>query len=113
MNYYPKVLNIQELRKSAAGARLMIDEEEEERIQDVEDKKARGKGAPTKAKSKGEWIRSSVIMDEANMYCLQVTVGVQVASGDYYRHTFYTLLHNSHDFYLHFGSALRTESYPQ
>lgn len=98
INYYPKVLNIQELRKSATGARLMIDEEEEERIQDVEDKKARGKGAPTKAKSKGEWTGSSIVMGGTHKSRLQVTVGVQVANGDLNRHTYYIHLHNWHYF---------------
>jgi small subunit ribosomal protein S33 len=59
--YYPRELRLADLRKSARGAEFLVDEDEEERIQDVEDKKARGKGAPPKAKNKGARAAASVL----------------------------------------------------
>ena len=52
MDYYPSQLSISALNKEFAGLDL-IDEDEEQRLQDVADKKKRGKGAPKKAKSAG------------------------------------------------------------
>jgi small subunit ribosomal protein S33 len=51
--YYPEVLKLSDFRKTALGAEFLVDEDEEHRVQELEDKKARGKGAPTKAKQKG------------------------------------------------------------
>jgi small subunit ribosomal protein S33 len=58
VKYYPPMWNVAQFRKTKLGAELMVDEAEEERVQDVEEKKARGKGAPTKAKSKGTWLHA-------------------------------------------------------
>jgi small subunit ribosomal protein S33 len=78
--YYPTILRIADLRKSATGAKFLVDEDEEERIQDVEDKKARGKGAPTKAKDKcAYWFVWTVA--EKLKRVLQRRVDVQTASG--------------------------------
>ena len=52
MDYYPQQLSISAINKEFKGLDL-IDEDEEQRLQDVVDKKNRGKGAPKKAKSAG------------------------------------------------------------
>jgi small subunit ribosomal protein S33 len=52
VDYYPQTLSISALNKQFKGLNL-IDEDEEQRLQDVADKKKRGKGAPKKAKSAG------------------------------------------------------------
>ena len=54
VNYYPQQLSISALNKEFQGLDL-IDEDEEQRLQDVADKKKRGKGAPKKAKSAGKF----------------------------------------------------------
>ena len=51
-DYYPHQLSISAINKEFQGLDL-IDEDEEQRLQDVADKKKRGKGAPKKAKSAG------------------------------------------------------------
>ena len=57
VDYYPEQLSISLLNKQFEGLNL-IDEAEEQRLQDVADKKKRGKGAPKKAKSAGLFILS-------------------------------------------------------
>ena len=52
VDYYPHQLSISAINKEFQGLDL-IDEDEEQRLQDVVDKKKRGKGAPKKAKSAG------------------------------------------------------------
>ena len=52
IDYYPQQLSISAINKEFQGLDL-IDEGEEQRLQDVADKKKRGKGAPKKAKSAG------------------------------------------------------------
>ena len=52
VDYYPEQLSISLLNKQFEGLNL-VDEAEEQRLQDVADKKKRGKGAPKKAKSAG------------------------------------------------------------
>jgi small subunit ribosomal protein S33 len=52
VDYYPQQLSIAALNTQFKGLNL-IDEDEEQRLQDVADKKKRGKGAPKKAKSAG------------------------------------------------------------
>lgn len=50
VNYYPEEITVSQLRREG----WKIDDQAElQRLQDVEDKKARGKGTPKKAKSKG------------------------------------------------------------
>jgi small subunit ribosomal protein S33 len=79
--YYPEILNITEMRKSNRAAQFMVDFAERQRLQDVEDKKARGKGTPTKAKSSGAYrtylLEYGVLMST----CLQRTAGVPRGSG--------------------------------
>ena len=55
VDYYPEQLSISLLNKQFEGLNL-VDEAEEQRLQDVADKKKRGKGAPKKAKSAGLFI---------------------------------------------------------
>jgi len=57
MDYYPQQLSISAINKEFKGLDL-IDEDEEQRLQDVEDKKKRGKGAPKKAKSAADSRRA-------------------------------------------------------
>lgn len=54
VKYYPPVINIAQLARKHPELEL-VDEVEEQRWQDVEDRKKRGKGAPKKAKTKGTW----------------------------------------------------------
>ena len=55
VEYYPNQLSISAINKQFQGLDL-VDEDEELRLQDVADKKKRGKGAPKKAKSAGKYI---------------------------------------------------------
>lgn len=52
VSYYPEAFNINKIVKSYPELE-MVDEEEEERLADVADRRKRGKGAPKKAKTKG------------------------------------------------------------
>lgn len=52
VSYYPEEFNINRICKSFPELE-MVDEEEEERLVDVADRRKRGKGAPKKAKEKG------------------------------------------------------------
>ena len=62
VDYYPQQLSISLLNKQFEGLNL-IDEDEEQRLQDVADKKKRGKGAPKKAKSAGLFVGVSFSSD--------------------------------------------------
>jgi hypothetical protein len=55
IEYYPSQLSIAAINKEFPGLDL-VDEYEAQRLQDVVDKKKRGKGAPKKAKSAGTLI---------------------------------------------------------
>ncbi|KAF8496888.1 mitochondrial ribosomal subunit S27-domain-containing protein [Russula emetica] len=57
IEYYPNQLSIATLNKEFPGLDL-VDEYEEQRLQDVADKKKRGKGAPKKAKSAADSRRA-------------------------------------------------------
>ena len=52
VSYYPEAFNINKIVKTYPELE-MVDEEEEERLADVADRRKRGKGAPKKAKTKG------------------------------------------------------------
>lgn len=52
MKYYPEVLKISDINKRFPELEL-VDEDEAQRFTDIEALKARGKGAPRKARSKG------------------------------------------------------------
>lgn len=51
MEYYPKTISLNQIAKEFPGLGI-VDEDEEQRLMDVEDKKRRGKGTPKKAKRK-------------------------------------------------------------
>ncbi|KIP07495.1 hypothetical protein PHLGIDRAFT_89468 [Phlebiopsis gigantea 11061_1 CR5-6] len=57
VNYYPVQLSISEARKMFPKFDA-IDFQEQERVEDVEARKARGKGTPRKARSKDESRRT-------------------------------------------------------
>jgi small subunit ribosomal protein S33 len=50
VKYYPKQVSIAQLMRQGLD---LVNQEEEQRLQDAADRKARGKGAPPKAKEKG------------------------------------------------------------
>ena len=52
VSYYPEAFNINKIVKTYPELE-MVDEEEEERLVDVADRRRRGKGAPKKAKTEG------------------------------------------------------------
>jgi len=56
MDYYPQQISISAINKEFGLG--LIDEDEEQRLQDVADKKKRGKGAPKKAKSAADSRRA-------------------------------------------------------
>ncbi|KAI0314897.1 mitochondrial ribosomal subunit S27-domain-containing protein, partial [Amylostereum chailletii] len=53
VNYYPKNLTIATLNRQLAPEDRLVDRAETQRLQDIVDRKKRGKGTPKKAKSKG------------------------------------------------------------
>ena len=53
MNYYPPTLSLSSVIRQFPELEL-VDTAEQQRLQDIEDRKKRGKGAPKKAKSKGQ-----------------------------------------------------------
>ncbi|KAJ4489967.1 mitochondrial ribosomal subunit S27-domain-containing protein [Lentinula aciculospora] len=57
MSYYPPTLNISRVARMYPELEL-VDEDEEQRLQDIEDRKKRGKGAPKKAKTEEEGRRN-------------------------------------------------------
>ena len=62
ISYYPEQFNINKIIKTYPELE-MVDDEEEERLADVADRRRRGKGAPKKAKSKGRcwlWVSSFI-----------------------------------------------------
>ena len=61
MNYYPPKLSLSSIIRQFPELEL-VDVAEQRRLQDVEDKKKRGKGAPKKAKSKGMAIWFSFVL---------------------------------------------------
>lgn len=69
MEYYPNQLSIATLNREFPGLNL-VDEYEEQRLQDVADKKKRGKGAPKKAKSAGTLIANIVSFEEAHHFLI-------------------------------------------
>ena len=65
MNYYPPTFSLSSIIRQFPELEL-VDTVEQQRLQDVEDRKKRGKGAPKKAKSKGQLLRfrlSSILSD--------------------------------------------------
>ncbi|EEB87150.1 hypothetical protein MPER_15620 [Moniliophthora perniciosa FA553] len=58
VKYYPPILDFARVMKAYPELEL-VDEDELQRVQDVEDRKARGKGAPKKARTKEEGRRQA------------------------------------------------------
>lgn len=58
VSYYPKDVSFKDVHRMAPELKL-INFDEEQRLSDIAERKARGKGAPKKAKSKGVYIRFS------------------------------------------------------
>ncbi|EKM56110.1 uncharacterized protein PHACADRAFT_257185 [Phanerochaete carnosa HHB-10118-sp] len=52
MNYYPEVIAVPNIKKEYPDWEI-LDLAEQQRLEDVEDRKSRGKGTPRKAKNKG------------------------------------------------------------
>lgn len=52
LDYYPPAFSLSSIIRQFPEMEL-VDAAEQQRLQDVEDRKKRGKGAPKKAKSKG------------------------------------------------------------
>lgn len=95
VSYYPEAFNINKIVKAYPELE-MVDEEEEERLADVADRRRRGKGAPKKAKTKGwgRWsffLRGSICADGLFFllpFSLQLIVGGRIGSDKslyYYR----------------------------
>jgi len=57
VNYYPPTLSLASIIREFPEMGL-VDAAEQQRLQDIEDRKKRGKGAPKKAKSKGLSLQS-------------------------------------------------------
>lgn len=55
MNYYPPTLSLSSIIRQFPEMEL-VDAAEQQRLQDIEDRKKRGKGTPKKAKSKGLFL---------------------------------------------------------
>jgi hypothetical protein len=55
VRYYPQEINISQIARQYPELEL-VNELEEQRLQDVEDRKKRGKGAPKKAQSKSKLL---------------------------------------------------------
>jgi small subunit ribosomal protein S33 len=85
MNYYPPTLSLSSIVRQFPEMGL-VDTEEKQRLQDIEDRKKRGKGAPKKAKTKGSSLvsRFAPILSpdlSSALFSLQPTVGVRLGSG--------------------------------
>ncbi|KAK0200430.1 mitochondrial ribosomal subunit S27-domain-containing protein [Desarmillaria ectypa] len=57
VKYYPPTLNISSIARRYPALEL-VDEKEQQRFQDIVDRKKRGKGAPTKSKGKEDSKRA-------------------------------------------------------
>ncbi|KAI0344976.1 hypothetical protein BDW22DRAFT_983833 [Trametopsis cervina] len=61
VNYYPETLTVAQLRASTNYKWNLLDEAEVERLEDIEYRKARGKGTPKKAKNKGVCLHVRIL----------------------------------------------------
>ena len=85
MNYYPPPFSLASIIRQFPEMGL-VDAAEQQRLQDVEDRKKRGKGAPKKAKSKGMPLRFHFasfffLTFSPALFFLQPTAGVLRGSG--------------------------------
>ncbi|KAJ7695117.1 mitochondrial ribosomal subunit S27-domain-containing protein [Mycena rosella] len=58
MEYYPKTISLADVKRECPELEI-VNEAEEQRLADVEDRKRRGKGTPKKAKKKEDSRRSA------------------------------------------------------
>lgn len=56
IKYYPPTITTSQIKRMVPEWDDLVDSQEEQRLQDVADKKKRGKGAPKKAKTKGAFL---------------------------------------------------------
>ena len=92
VNYYPPEIRVSSLARQYPELEL-VDEDEEQRLQDVEDKKRRGKGPPKKAKTKGACIlRQFRLRGLVNViFFLQPTADGLKESGSPFLRTFFVI----------------------
>lgn len=62
VNYYPETLTVAQLREWSGYKWDLIDQAEVQRLEDIEFKKARGKGTPKKAKTPGTCYTFSAVL---------------------------------------------------
>ena len=85
MNYYPPTFSLSSIIRQFPEMGL-VDTVEKQRLQDVEDRKKRGKGAPKKAKSKGplfqfRFVSIRFLTSSSVLFVLQLTAGVLRGNG--------------------------------
>jgi small subunit ribosomal protein S33 len=80
VKYYPPNWGVSDFRKTRRGADLLVDEDLEWRVQSIEDRKARGKGTPTKAKNKGTLPHP--LPPASGSFALQARVVVRTAGDE-------------------------------
>lgn len=83
VNYYPTSINLSQIIRRYPELE-MVDEDEQQRFEDVAYKRKRGKGAPKKAKTKGAlpgWFSSRELHADLTMSILQRTVEDWARSG--------------------------------
>ena len=85
LNYYPPTLSLASIIREFPKMEL-VDTAEQQRLQDIEDRKKRGKGAPKKAKSKGLSSRSRfspilLLNFSSVVFAFQLTADVRRGNG--------------------------------
>lgn len=81
VGYYPEKFNIPRIMQQYKELEL-VDDDEEERIIDVMERKKRGKGAPKKAKSKGAYSQHQYrLLRAANNETLTLILRFQRKAG--------------------------------
>ena len=86
VRYYPPRITFKQIEKLLDGEFGVTDLAEQQRLEDVEERKQRGKGAPKKAKTKGTLLFSFVLSSEIENWpvdrALQRTADVPQRKGD-------------------------------
>jgi len=72
VRYYPPRITFKDIEHILDGEFGVTDLAEQQRLDDVEERKRRGKGAPKKAKSKGALLFCSVLPSQVETYTLIV-----------------------------------------
>ena len=94
LSYYPQSFDMAQIIRQNPALEL-VDEDEEERVNDVLDRKKRGKGAPRKARSKGVFrfrVSVSLFFSFAHALCSRESeVGQEAINITLYRN--YTIIH--------------------